>query len=422
MIPRATPPAWSLRRRLTARVIGLVMLGWLATIGLSVWVLNHEMNEMFDEELRALVETTVLFLDASQHGAIPLQLGVETRDGERVLRILPNALPPLAETRDAPWPPLSEDGLHDAPGWRILRFTAEGAVIEAAHATTWRREEMTEAATAFAALALPMVAALVWGLGRIAGATTAPVAQLAQRIARRGPDDLAPLRATGVPQELVPLTEAFNSYLARIDGLRRAERDFTGNAAHELRTPLAAIRSRIELSPDPDARAALPMVDALTPRVERLLQLARVESGLGLGRGPSDLLRIIRMVLDDIRPHSRHPIRFDDSDLAALWVAVDADAAAIVLRNLIENAAEHGTGEVRVRLTPDGVLTVENPANHPTLTEARFAKGGGSGGLGLGLSILRAMTGALGTPMDIQATADHVRFRLMFPLGPERAA
>ena len=132
MIPRATPPAWSLRRRLTGRVIGLVMLGWLATIGLSVWVLNHEMNEMFDEELRALVETTVLFLDASQHGAIPLQLGVETRDGERVLRILPNALPPLAETRDAPWPPLSEDGLHDAPGWRILRFTAEGAVIEAA--------------------------------------------------------------------------------------------------------------------------------------------------------------------------------------------------------------------------------------------------------------------------------------------------
>ena len=49
----------------------------------------------------------------------------------------------------APWPELREDGLHDAPGWRILRVTAEETVIEAAHATAWRRTEITETASAF---------------------------------------------------------------------------------------------------------------------------------------------------------------------------------------------------------------------------------------------------------------------------------
>jgi len=402
---------WSLRRRLTARVLGLVIGGWLATIALSVLVLDYEINELFDEELQALVETTVLYLDAAQAVAIPRTLGVQTNDGERILRLMPEAgqMPP------APWPALARDGFHDAPGWRILRRSAEGVVIEAAHATGWRREETMEAALALLVLALPLIALLLWGLRRTTAEAMAPVNALAGAMAVRSPDDVTPVDEKGLPTELQPLATAFGGYLGRIDSLRRAERDFVANAAHELRTPLAAIRAHLELSADADAAATVPMIDALTRRIERLLQLARSEAGVGIGQGPADLVRILRLLIDDMRPRSRHPIRFDDSDLDHLSIAADADATAILLRNLLENAVEHGTGEVRLHLAPDATLTIENPTPAPALADTRFMPGEGSGGLGLGLSIVEALARAMGVTLSRDVGAGRVRFKLHFP-------
>lgn len=177
---------WSLRRRLTSRVLGLVIGGWIATIALSALVLDYEMNEMFDEELEALVETTVLFLETAEAANIARTLGVATSDGERILRLLPQTgpLPP------APWPALEGDGFHDAPGWRILRRSAEGAVIEAAHATVWRGEEVFEAASALLVLALPLIALLLWGLRGITSKAMIPVTTLAGALAAR----IAPTR------------------------------------------------------------------------------------------------------------------------------------------------------------------------------------------------------------------------------------
>lgn len=406
--------SWSLRRRLTIRVLGLVIGSWLATIALSALVLDHEMNEMFDEELQALVETTVLYLDATEAVAIPRNLGVQTNDGERVLRLLPvTGQPP-----PAPWPALTGDGFHDVPGWRILRRTAEGAVIEAAHSTGWRREEIGETALAFLGLALPLIAFLLWGLRRTTAEATAPVNRLARAVAARSPDDLSPVKAPDLPTELHPLAMAFDGYLGRIERLREAERDFVANAAHELRTPLAAVRARLELSADPDATATVPMIDGLTRRIERLLQLARSEAGVGIGRGPADLVRILRLLIDEIRPQSRHPIHFDDSDLTSLPVEADADALAILLRNLLENAVEHGTGEVRLHLSPDALLTIDNPAPAtPSLAEARFERGHASGGQGLGLSIVASLARAMDVDLSQQVQAGKVRFQLGFKRG-----
>ncbi len=415
----ARPKPWSLRRRLTSRVLLLVIGAWLATIVASAWALDHEMNEMFDEELRALVETTVLYLDASGTAAIARNIGVATNDGERVLRILPESLPGEASPPPAPWGALAGDGFHNADGWRILRTTAEGAVIEAAHTLAWRREELLEAASAFLMLVLPLVALLLWGLRRITAEATAPVSALASAVAARRPDDLSPVAADGLPRELLPLAQAFGGYLTRIEALRRAERDFVANAAHELRTPLAAIRGRLQLAAeaDADAAAAVPMIDALTRRVERLLQLARIEAGVGLGSGPADALRVLRLLIDDLRPAARHPIRFDDGDLDRLMVAADPDALAILLRNILQNAAEHGTGPVLVRLSPAGVLDVENPTRAADLATGRFGKGAGSAGQGLGLAIVADLARAMGAPLEQGIAEGRARVTLRLPLA-----
>ena len=414
----AAAPAWSLRRRLTRRVLALVAVGWLATILVSAVVLDHEMTEMFDGELQALVETTVLYLDTAQAGSIPRTLGVQTSDSERVLRILPADQPPAP----APWPALEGDGFHDLPGWRVLRRSAEGVVIEAAHATDLRREEKLEAASAFLLLALPLIGFLVWGLRRIVAEATAPVARLAGAVSGRSTDDLSPVGAEGLPRELRPLAMAFDHYLGRIEALRRSERDFIANAAHELRTPLAALRGRLELSPDPDAAAAVEAVDGLSRRVERLLQLARQEAGLGLGRGPCDLRRVLELVVADLRQGDGQPIRLDDGDLERLDVAADADAVAILLRNLIENAQQHGSGPVDLRLRADGRLSIANPATVTDLPEGRFARGAGSAGLGLGLSISEALVRSMGVRMARRAGNGRVQIDLDFPLPPDAAA
>ena len=396
---------WSLRRRLTGRVLALVLGSWLATVALSALVLDHEMNEMFDEELQALVETTILSLDAGATSAAPRLVGVQTNDGERVLRLSV----PGQTSSPAPWPGLEADGFHDAPGWRILRRTAEGRVIEAAHATDWRREEMLEAAAAFLAMALPLVGLLLWGLGRIVTQTTLPVQRLARAVAGRAPEDLSPVAGGDLPDEVLPLVAALDGYLARIASLRDAERQFIAHAAHELRTPLASLRAGLQ--DHPQARA---QIDALTRRVERLLQLSRLETGLGLGRGPADLVRILRMLLDELRPRARHPIRLDDGDLDRLSVAADPDALAILLRNLIENALEHGTGPVRITLDPSGGLSIQNPAENPHLPQARFAPGLGSAGSGLGLWIVRDLARALQVPLTLTTEGGTVRAHLAF--------
>lgn len=403
---------WSLRQRLTRRVLGFVIGAWLATIALSAAVLNHEMNEMFDEELHALIETTVLFLDSATAGPIPRSYGVETNDGERVLRILSPEQRP-----QSPWPALADDGFHDTDGWRILRRSADGVVIEAGQSTALRREEVLEAASALLLLAFPLIGLLLWSLRRSVVEATRPFATLAADVGQRRPDDLSPVEASGLPTEVQPLATAFDGYLARIGTLRQAERDFAANAAHELRTPLASLRGRLNLSTDPDARSAIATVDALTRRIERLLQLARLEAGVAIERGPSDLIRILHLLLDDLRPRLRHGLHFDDGDLSSLPVAADADATAILLRNILENAVEHGSGEVRVTLSGTGHLIIQNPTGRTMLPQARFDRGSTSAGQGLGLSIIDALAKAMGVQLRRSQAQGILRYDLTFPLA-----
>lgn len=400
---------WSIRRRLTKAVLGQVILAWLATILLALVFLNHETNEMLDEELEALAETVVLSLDASIGKVIPRMISIDPGNGERILRILPADQP----APDSPWPRLQEDGFHDGEGWRILRVTAEHAVIELAHNRAWRREEMFEAGSAFLVLILPLAGLLLVLVGRQLRKGLQPMDALTQSLSARAPADLEPIKEEGLPEELRALVTEMNQYLSRISALRKSERNFIANASHELRTPLAAIRAGLEFSSDPEAQAALPRIDALTRRVERLLQLSRSEAGLGLGTGPADLVQILRLLQRDLKPMGGDPFHFDDGDYESYLLALDPDALAIVLRNLIENAQEHGTGPVWVRLRSHGVV-ISNPASSGEFWHSPFAKGPKSTGMGLGLSIVTQLCAALGAEIEVRHHEGQATVSLTF--------
>ena len=413
-----TPRPWSIRRRLTRRVLLLVIAIWIGTVGLAVLFLDYEIGEMLDEEMEVVAETTILFLDATPGGVVPRSIGIESSNGERVLRILRPADP----VPDDPWPALSKDGFQTLSGWRVLRVSAEHAVIEVAHSTSWRREEMLEAAAAFLVLILPMIVLLIWGLRYSLRQGFSPLEALTRSITGRGPADLSPVPEAGLPQELLPLTAGLNHYTARIAALRDAERQFVANASHELRTPIAGIRARLDLSPDPEARAALPLLDSLTRRVERLLQLSRSEAGIGLGRGPVDLIGILRLLLRETGQNAAHPIRFDDGDHEAMMVAADPDALAILLRNLLENAVGHGSGTVLVRLSKAeggaGELLIRNPAA-AGFQDQPFARRPGSQGMGIGLSIVDQLARAMEIGLEKRFEAGEARITLRFARLPE---
>ena len=311
----------SIRNRLLRAVLGVVALGWLGTVALTAVFIDREMSEGFDEELELVAETTILALETGSDTAVPRLVGVSPGQDQRLLRIIRPGVPEPA----VPWVSPATDGFFEQAGWRVLRRSGDHEVVEVAHNQAWRRSEMAEAAVSLLILVGPVVALLIWGLRRALRRALAPLDDLAEMIAGRGPDDLSPLPEAGLARELRPLAQGLNGYLARIDDLRAIERRFVANAAHELRTPIAAIRGRLDLLGGPGAVAALPMLDDLTRRVERLLQLSRSEAGLGLGRGPSDLVQVARLLVAEARRQGA-VVRFDDGDLEHLSLPVDADA------------------------------------------------------------------------------------------------
>ncbi len=397
MTDRPQARNWSLRRHLTRGVISTVAVAWLLTILIALWSIDRELREALDAELAMVAETTLLTLETADGPVVPRLVGVSTDDSERVLRI--SGLGGGGSV--APWGVVAGDGLADSQGWRVIRLTGDHAVVEAAQRLRWRREETAEAAAALLVLVLPMTALLLWGIRRTIRRGLASAERFAQTVGQRRPDDLSPVAAVDLPEELTPLAQALNGYLARIDRLRQGERRFVAHAAHELRTPLAAIRARLQVAGGGQDQAVT-MVDALTCRLDRLLQLSRSDSGLGAERGPSDLVQVLRLVIDELARPGVRAIQLDDGDMDRAPVAIDPDAAAILLRNLIENALDHGHGLVRVALAPGPQVRVSNPTTRPAFLEEPFAKDGASGGMGLGLAIVAGLAEAMEAPVDKQ--------------------
>ncbi|WP_406720589.1 histidine kinase dimerization/phospho-acceptor domain-containing protein [Thioclava litoralis] len=395
---------WSLKKRLLRNVLLAVGFGWIATLSVGIYALNHEMGEVLDGALKDDAALVAQLLAHDQTQAIATWANSHAQNTDWQMRILLPEGPATA----APWPALGRDGISQTEDWQVVRQTTPDGVIEIGQSLKRRSHELMEAARAFLFLIIPLLlivtAAVILTLRKSLSSTIA----FSHRMRRRSAEDLSPLSADMLPQEMAPVTDAFNIYLDRIKDLRAAERHFIANAAHELRTPLAVLRSRIEVmaatpqAAQADARRDLiDTIDRLSLRVERLLQLERAEAGLGLARERIDIVALIRLLCHELRPNSngQPPILFDDSDLDRLDISSDRDALAIILRNLLGNARDHGTGTVRLQLSPQGRLRVTNPAPpEASFHLERFGKSGGSAGSGLGLDIVMRLARDLGIP------------------------
>lgn len=253
-----------------------------------------------------------------------------------------------------------------------------------------------------------------------------PLRRISDRVGEIGPATIShrlPLGST--PREIAPLVIAFNATLDRLEAGLRAQRDFSANAAHELRTPLAALRAQVESLLDADERReAAEEFDRLSRLIAQLLTLAETDGGEAPIRLSFDLVETARALTVEMAGpivSSGRTVAFESA--SEHWECRGAPGLVeVALRNLLENAVRHtpAGSEVMVAIDIFGRVSVSD--NGPGVPDdfrgrlfQRFSKADTKGvGAGLGLSIVSRIMALHGGRAWLDPSAAGARFVLDF--------
>lgn len=464
-------PRFSIRRYLLAAFMGVVALGMTVTGWLSYRSALYEMAELFDAQLaqsaQVLMATlstepllmqaegdTVVFpaWQAQAEGNVGDQEAgadgheYETRlvfqlwegRGEQLLMRSDNAaVQPLAE-----FVPGIAHVQVDGRRAHVFVLEHEGTWLQVAQDDYMRDELAGEVALAtFLPLLLgfPLIGLLAfWLVGR----GLLPLERLRGAIAGRGADNLGAVTIDRSTVELQPMIDELNRLLARLQESFARERRFTADAAHELRTPLAALRIQAEnavaAADEPSRRQALANllhgVDRATRVVSQLLTLARLEpEDVARSFVPVRLSSLLREELAALAPLAM--VRGQELDFldeaAGCEVAGDAAMLGILVRNLVDNALRYSPDDSLVRVLlrrlDDTQVELrvldEGPGVPPELVERVFerffrARSGDGDGAGLGLAIVRRIAQLHGGSVAVVPRHESAPggFRVLLPL------
>lgn len=372
-------PEWlnTLRWRLLAALGIAVLLIWVLAGWFSYEQAQHEAEELMDGSLAQSSRLLLALLEeenASHLNVLAERLATASADSSDVYQ------PPLefqvgrsdgtVFVRSANAPDVPVLGLlgysdieRDGGGWRVLNAESEDGRfrVQVSHAIAVRDRASLEVAsqTVFPlALIVPFLLLMLYLSVR---SGLRPLEKLAADVTARNADNLAPLSRSGIPGEARPLLQAINRLFGRLGRTLDNERRFTADAAHELRTPLAALKVHTQvarLSDDDAVRArALAQiesgVDRATHLVEQLLRLARLDPlttlpcsrTLALG----DLLVDVVESIDRAGGEASARIQVGEG-VAELGVIGDVDLLRIVLRNLLDNALRYSPADAPVRV------------------------------------------------------------------------
>jgi signal transduction histidine kinase len=444
------PALW--QRLRSPRSIRWRLLLWLA---LALWVsalvvggitwraVAVEAQTLFDYQLRQMALSL-----RDRGGGLPEQAEVlEDEQLDFVVQIWSLEGRPILTSRPhGPLPDRVVLGLADmrvaGEVWRSYAVIGRGRVIQVAQPERIRRELATAAALRSVApiawLGLPLMA-LLWV---VVARGLSPLRQLADSLATRDTTHLHPLPSLDVPEELVPLVASLNDWLSRLAQALQAQQAFVADAAHELRSPLTALKLQWQL-----VRRACDEVDraeaiaALGEGIERTARLVEQLLALARNEGPEvrtavDLTELARQVLVALLPvaQARHTaLALEAPHPAPVWG--DGTALGVLLRNLVDNAVRYSPPGSQVKLCIQPATATQGPQvrvedNGPGIPPEerqrvfdRFYRGRtghDTAGSGLGLAIVQAVAQRHGARIALEDVADgglcvRVSFMAMAP-------
>ncbi len=441
---------------LQRRLLMLLLIGapaiWVIAVGYALWSARLEINELFDTQQVRLAQQVAALLPSAQLNGTPRPLPSADAPGA-------SGSAELDELSIAVWNERGEMMLSDREGvalpfdmqaagfvdvalagqaWRVyyMNISVEGARwrIGVGQAAKERSELLRGLMVSQLLPWLLMLPVLLAVLAAAVRRGLKPVRTIAQQVQARRADSLAPLAATDVPAELQPLLGAMNDLFERIDRALEHERRLTADAAHELRTPLAALRAHWEaaqLAHDDAARqhayAQIGVgIDRLSHLVSQLLALAGIESrGAPVFTAAVDWHRVIERALSDSltlleSTATEVVVDWPPEGTAPLPLLGDEALLATLLRNLIDNAARYAPprSQLQVRFAPNALM-IEDEG--PGLTDVQLARlgdrfyrpaGQTQVGSGLGISIVQRVAVLHGLRVRFENRTDRQGVRV----------
>jgi len=442
----------SLQGRLTAMVLSVVLAVWLAT-AVMTWIdVSDELDELLDGHL-AQAAALLVVQQAQEMGDDGRGVDTPTlhRYAPKVAFQVFHEDKLTLRSANAPVTPMVERSKHFKSGfttvqmagsaWRVFAtYGAEDDVQVYVGEQTGSRNDILWAVLRSTlwpmALALPLLALLLWWA---VYRGVAPMRLLGRALAERKPDAVQPLALNDAPSEMVPMVDALNGLFARIGLLLESERRFTADAAHELRTPIAAIRAQaqVALGETDEAlrrhalQSTLEGCDRATRLVEQLLTLSRLEAAALPASAPVDMSALARRVVAELAPRAidkNQTLELEAVEPCRLQG--DETLLAVLVRNLVDNAVRYSPRQARVKVSVRQqagrvVLSVEDSG--PGMAEAgrqrlgeRFFRvtGHAESGSGLGWSIVRRIAAVHGMVLQVDASVELGGLAVRV-LGPE---
>jgi len=409
----------SLRGRLLWYLLAAITIAAVAQASIAYRTALADADQIFDYHMQqmALSLRSRVPLSASQDatsvdtpvaGNDDLVVQVWSPDGVRVFRSASHArLPQLAVLGFS-------NVKANGTTYRIFSIQTDNQTVQVAQDLAVRRSMAGNLALRTLgpiAVMMPILMLVVWW---VVSGSLEPVARVRKQVASRQADDLSPVSDAGLPDEVRPLVQELNLLFGRVRTAFDAQQNFVADAAHELRTPLAALKLQVQSLERSDSLEAKRVavarltagIERATRLVEQLLVLARQEASAagGAPTQPLDLALLARRAVADLAGVAQaRNIDLGLQRADAAEIHGQPDALMILLRNLVDNAIKYtpGGGTVDVSVVHEhgaSIVTIEDsgPGIPPEERERVFDRfyrvpGSDAAGSGLGLAIIKAI-------------------------------
>jgi two-component system OmpR family sensor kinase len=425
--------SWSLRRRLLWLVLAAIGIVTALQAATAYRMALREADRMFDFHLEEVAR--------SVHGGMPFVPGDDVSeysvqvwgpDGSTLYRSNGVQLPTQAVLGFS-------DSLVNGIRLRIYTLQTRENTIQIAQDLDARQARARVLAANSVMPVLLLAPLLMLAVGAVIGGSLRPLARVRRQVAARAARDLSPLDASGVPEEVRPLVTELNALFERVRGSLEAQQHFVADAAHELRSPLTALKLQLQAAEraqdEQGRRAAVAQLAAGVERaiglVEQLLALARHEGTAAALREPVNLEDLARETVSELLP-AAHAKQLDlglASD-APVQVTSNREALHLVLRNLVDNAIKYtppgGRVDIAFGRDAEGAwLAVDDsgpgiPSQEQQRVFDRFYRlpGSEAAGSGLGLAIVKTVAERLGAQVRLARSPSLGGLRVEIRLPP----